>query len=78
MIIVYTKPNCSGCHATKTWAKAKGINIKEVDISSDDTLREEALSTGFTQLPIVTVKDDDGEIIASWSGFHPHRLEAAA
>lgn len=78
MITLYSRPGCSGCRATKTWARAKGIKITEVDISISSELREEALSTGFTQLPIVTVKDDSGEIIESWSGFHPDKLEAAA
>ncbi len=65
-VIVYTKPNCPGCTATKSVLTAMNIRFEMRPI--DDVALALAAEKGYTAAPIVV----SGKL--SWSGFDPEKL----
>ncbi|MBS7708168.1 glutaredoxin domain-containing protein [Chelatococcus asaccharovorans] len=67
-IIVYTRPNCSPCIATKRALQRRGLAFEE---RSADEPAAQALAAahGYTAAPIVQAGS------RSWSGFRPDRIE---
>lgn len=70
MPIVYTKPNCVQCKATKQQFEKQGVSYKVVDISEDHDARDYVLSLGHLAAPVVVVGDQ------SWSGYRPDLIQA--
>lgn len=68
-VIVFTKPNCVQCEATKRAMKKHNIAHTTVDISQDDDALSKVKQLGHYQAPVVVVGDD------SWSGFRPDRIK---
>jgi glutaredoxin-like protein NrdH len=68
MTIVYTKPNCVQCDATKRWLDNHGIEYSTVDIEQDQEAFDKIVALGFRAAPVV--ESDAG----SWSGFNPDKL----
>ena len=71
-VTLYTKPNCQPCRATKKWLDRRGIQYREVDITTSPDDLKAAQSLGFMQSPVVVVGtwSDD-----AWSGFDTDQLE---
>ena len=67
-VVVYTKPRCPQCDATKRKLDQLDIEYTTVDISLDDEAREYVLSLGYQQAPVVVFGDNH------WSGYSPDRL----
>lgn len=72
--VVYTKPGCQPCKATKRRLTALGANWEEVELT--DEKASQFRSQGFLQAPIVEVYDDvdefgEEELEDRWSGFRP-------
>ncbi len=40
-VVIYTTQYCPYCHAAKEFLKSKKIDFKEVDVSSDDAMRQQ-------------------------------------
>lgn len=78
-ITVYSKPACQACNAT--YRKVDALGLDEVttiiDISEDPDAREFAMSLGHLEAPVVTVRDDSGQIVAHWGGYSPDKLKKA-
>ncbi|QSM95671.1 glutaredoxin-like protein NrdH [Mycobacteroides abscessus subsp. abscessus] len=72
-VVVYTKPGCPQCDATKRALNRTGTPYRAVDVTADPAAREEVLALGYTTLPVVI--GDDG---SHWSGFRPDKLTALA
>lgn len=69
-VTVYTQPGCAPCAASKRKLTKLGIPFSEKDVSADPDARDEIISLGFQQTPVVMVGDFD-----SWAGYRPDRIE---
>jgi glutaredoxin-like protein NrdH len=70
--IIYTKPACVQCTATKREFDKLGLEYDLVDITADPDARDLALGLGYLSAPIVVTAADH------WSGFRPDRIKALA
>lgn len=68
-VIVYTKPACPQCVATKKWLDGKGVAYTARDVTVDEDARAEVLALGYTAAPVVVVGTEH------WSGFRLDRLK---
>lgn len=71
-IIVYTKPACVQCNATKKALDRAGLDYELVDISINDEARDYVMALGYLQAPVVEAGGDH------WSGFRPERISSLA
>jgi glutaredoxin-like protein NrdH len=72
MTIVYTKPNCVQCDATKRLMDKLGVEYTTVDISANPEELDKLISMGYRAAPVVVSGDD------SWSGFQPDKISELA
>ena len=68
-VTVYTQNGCAPCMATKRKLTKLGIPFTEKDVSVDFEAREEIISLGFQQTPVVKAGDE------IWVGHRPDRIE---
>lgn len=68
-VVVYSKPNCVQCDATKLWLTSRGIEFTVDDLTDEGNLAA-AKFLGHMQAPVVV----NGE--HNWSGHHPGELDA--
>ena len=69
-VTIYTTPTCGFCHMAKNWMKEKGINYKEIDVSTDPNAAQEmVIKSGQMGVPVIDV---DGDITV---GFDRPKLE---
>ena len=68
-VTVYTQPGCAPCAASKRKLTKLGIPFIEKDVSVDFEAREEIISLGFQQTPVVVVGDFE-----SWAGYRPDKI----
>lgn len=78
MLTVFTKPACVQCNATYRALDKKGLSYNSVDISQDAGALERLKALGFMQAPVVAEYDAEGNVIDSWSGFRPDKIEEKA
>lgn len=69
-VVVYSKPRCVQCDATKRALAKQGVSYEEIDMSVDLEALEYVKSLGFAQAPVVVA---EGE---SWAGFRPDKIKA--
>lgn len=67
-VVVYTKPACGGCVATKKHLIKRGIEFVEQSI---DDIRELAIERGILSAPIVQIDGD-----RMWGGYRPDEINA--
>jgi glutaredoxin-like protein NrdH len=67
-VIVYTKPACVQCDATKRSLDKAGIEYSTVDVTVDMEAFEMLINKGFKSMPVVNAGDD------WWSGFNPDKI----
>lgn len=68
MVVLYSKPVCQPCKATKRALDSKGIEYTEIDITTNPEAREHIMSLGYKQAPVVVTETE------SWSGFKPGKI----
>ena len=69
MVKVYSTPTCPYCVTLKAFLKEKGIEFKDIDVSSDSASAEEMIKkSGQMGVP---VSDIDGEIVV---GFDKEKI----
>jgi len=69
MIKVYSTPTCPYCVTLKAFLKEKGIEFKDIDVSSDSKSAEEMIQkSGQMGVP---VSDIDGQIVV---GFDKEKI----
>lgn len=75
MVTVYSKPNCPQC--TATYRKLEGLSAEyaSVDMSQDPEALSFVRSLGYSQAPVVVVRDAQGSVIRHWSGFRPDMIK---
>lgn len=76
-VTVFSKPGCQQCVATMKTLDRRGIPYVKCDVTLDTAARDQAMSHGFTALPIVQV-DQDGQTKAVWSGYRDDHLRQLA
>lgn len=69
MVVVYSKPVCVQCTATKRRLDTLGIEYTTIDVTEDEQAFAELKERGFQQVPVVNVGDD------WWSGFQPDKID---
>ena len=71
MVVVYSKPGCGACVASKRVLDKAGVSYETVDVSVDSEARDMLVEAGFSAMPVVA----PGEDVGSWfGGFQIHRL----
>ncbi|MCC3299459.1 glutaredoxin domain-containing protein [Arthrobacter caoxuetaonis] len=75
-ISLYSKPTgCQQCIAMKRSLNKTGVEYHVIDATTDEA-RELLAGLGFMQAPVTLVHDADGNLIDSFSGFRPDKIEA--
>jgi glutaredoxin-like protein NrdH len=67
-IVVYTKPSCVQCDATKRLLTRLELDFDTVDITQDVTAFEMLIAKGFQAAPVVNAGDE------WWAGFNPEKI----
>lgn len=71
MVVVYSKPGCGACVASKRVLDKAGVEYRSVDVSVDSDARDLLVEAGFSAMPVVAPSGDVG----SWfGGFQLARL----
>ncbi|MGO3290551.1 glutaredoxin-like protein NrdH [Brachybacterium sp. AOP42-C2-15] len=70
--LVYSKPLCVQCDATKRSLDKAGLAYELIDVTEDAAAREHIMTLGYLQAPVVVADGDH------WSGFRPEELKALA
>ena len=78
---VYSKVNCFPCKLTKRWLSEHNINYdyEEFDPKEEAdyaVVRERLMEYGFMSFPVVTITDDENNVVNKWSGFSPNKLKS--
>ncbi|USR79495.1 glutaredoxin-like protein NrdH [Arcanobacterium pinnipediorum] len=71
-IILYTKPACVQCTATKRALLKHGLSFSEVDLTQDPQALETVKALGYQQAPVVFADGDH------WSGYRPDLIKRLA
>ena len=70
-IVVYTKPLCQPCKATKRRMEKLGIPFDELDVREH---LDYVQALGYSEAPVVEVDCGDGAT-AHWSGHRPEHIQ---
>lgn len=76
-VTVYSKPACPRCRATARTLDEAGVPYTYLDVTRDPDAYQQAMATGFTELPIVVVSEH-GETQAVWTGYRVGSLKTLA
>lgn len=74
-VTVYTKPRCVQCNATYKTLDGAGIKYESLDLSVNPEVLEEMKALGHMSAPVVAIRDADGNLVDSWGGFRPDKIE---
>lgn len=64
--------------ATQRKLNGLGAPHESVDVSQDPEALSFIQSLGYSQAPVVVVKDDKGAVVKHWSGFRPDLIKKEA
>lgn len=67
--VVYSKPDCSNCEATKGLMDILNVEYDVVDISVDRDALKRIKSLGYRVAPVVEIPG-----VESWSGFDRDKI----
>ena len=67
-VVVYSKPHCQQCTATKRRLRAKGVEFESLSLLDEGNLAA-AKALGHQEAPVVVVGKQ------SWSGFRPDLID---
>ena len=71
-IVLYTKPGCGPCRATRHAMESRGIAHEVIDVMDDDAALDAIKGLGYLTVPVVLVQD--GHAAEHWGGFHLDRI----
>ncbi|MHB8175006.1 MAG: Uxx-star family glutaredoxin-like (seleno)protein [Thermoleophilia bacterium] len=58
-VVIYTKPGCPYCKAAKEDLASRGVPFREMDVTSDPAIREEAIArAGMASVPVIVNGDE--------------------
>lgn len=76
-IEVYSKPQCVQCTYSKTRLEKAGLEYTEIDIMENDEAFKFVTETlKFRSAPVIVIKDQSDNILESWAGFNPEKIDA--
>lgn len=78
MIEVLSREACVQCTASKRALDALHADYITTNLEQDPSARALAKGLGYLQAPVILIRDEDGVIIAHWSGFRPEKLSEYA
>lgn len=65
-VIIYTKPGCPYCKAAKEDLTGRGVPFRELDVTSDPAIKEEAIArAGVASVPVIVT---GGEVTVGFGG----------
>ena len=71
-VIIYTQPDCAGCHAEKAWLSRRRITFEERDIRADPKWLAELQALGGKATPATLVEAGGRRQVVL--GFDEHQL----
>ena len=71
-VVVYSKPSCPQCEATKRRLKRNEVEFEVVDLTQDPEALVRVKALGHGQAPVVIVNDGEQH----WSGYEVEKLDA--
>lgn len=78
-IELYSKPMCVQCNQSKKTLDKLGLNYVVSDVTEDEKAYEFVTQElGYSAAPVLVIKNESGDVVSSWSGFQPEKLEALA
>ena len=58
-VVIYTKPGCPYCKAAKEDLTSHGVPFREMDVTADPAIREEAIArAGMASVPVIVNGDE--------------------
>lgn len=69
-IVLYTKPQCVQCDATKRDLNSRKIEHETVDLTQDAGALAKVKEMGYLRAPVVVTEEDH------WSGYRPDKIKA--
>ena len=66
------------CGASSRMLQKHEIEYDYLDVGVDADALEFTKGLGYMQAPVLVIRDQDGGIVDSWSGFNPDKLKALA
>lgn len=76
-IELYSKPMCVQCNQSKKTLDKLGLKYVTADVTEDANAYEFVTATlGYKAAPVLVIKNEAGEVVNSWSGFQPEKIEA--
>lgn len=71
-IVLYTKPGCGPCAATRHAMESRGVPFETVNVMDDDAALDAIKGLGYLTVPVVLVQD--GDAAEHWGGFQLDRI----
>lgn len=71
-IVLYTKPGCGPCMATRHALESRGVPFETVNVMDDDAALDAIKALGYLTVPVVLVQD--GHAAEHWGGFQLDRI----
>ena len=71
-IVLYTKPGCGPCAATKHALESRGVPFETVNVMADDAALDAIKGLGYLTVPVVLVQD--GDAAEHWGVFQLDRI----
>ena len=71
-IVLYTKPGCGPCAATRHAMESRGVPFETVNVMDDDAALDAIKGLGYLTVPVVLVQD--GHAAEHWGGFQLDRI----
>lgn len=71
-VVVYSKPSCPQCDATKRRLKKHGIEFETVDLTQDAESLAKVKSMGHSSAPVVIVNDGEQH----WNGYDMEKIDS--
>ncbi|MFC1751530.1 glutaredoxin family protein [Patescibacteria group bacterium] len=70
---IYSTPTCTYCVMAKDWFKENNVEYEEIDVSTDETARNELIEkTGQMGVPVIEI--GEGEKTETTIGFDKNKL----
>lgn len=73
-VIMYSKPGCQACNATKRHLDRIGLPFTEIDVMADHRAAQRLRDMGSLELPRVEVTGFPS-LRESWTGYRPTKIE---
>ncbi|GAA1319241.1 glutaredoxin-like protein NrdH [Brachybacterium tyrofermentans] len=67
--LLYTKPQCVQCDATKRDLNSRKIEHETVDLTQDADALAKVKEMGYQRAPVVVTEEDH------WSGYRPDKIK---